>query len=322
MTAGKWRAACGLAMAAAATVAGAAQYPERPIRMVIPFPPGGSLDVVGRVVGHKLTEVLGQNVLIDNRSGASGNIGVEIVVRAPADGYTILLNTLPLVVNPSLFAKLPFDVMRDLTPISLVAASPFVLVVHPSLPVKSTKELIALARAKPGQINYASAGNGTNLHVAAERFKSLAKVDMTHVPYKGGGPALTAVLAGEAQVGFISSVAAMPHVASGRLRALGITSAKRSPALPELVSVAESGLPGYEFTTWFAILGPRGLPEPVMATLHKGLLTALKSPDVRERLAKEGAEVIGSSPAELGTFLQSEIAKWAEVVKAAGLKAD
>jgi tripartite-type tricarboxylate transporter receptor subunit TctC len=322
MTAGKWLAACGFAMAAAATVAGAAQYPERPIRMVIPFPPGGSLDVVGRIVGHKLTEVLGQNILIDNRSGASGNIGVEIVVRAPADGYTILLNTLPLAVNPSLFAKLPFDVMRDLTPISLVAASPFVLVVHPSLPVKSTKELIALARAKPGQINYASAGNGTNLHVAAERFKSLAKVDMTHVPYKGGGPALTAVLAGEAQVGFISSVAAMPHVASGRLRALGITSAKRSPALPELVSVAESGLPGYEFTTWFAILGPRGLPEPVMTTLHKGLLTALKSPDVRERLAKEGAEVIGSSPAELGTFLQSEIAKWAEVVKAAGLKAD
>jgi tripartite-type tricarboxylate transporter receptor subunit TctC len=322
MMAGKWLAACGLAMAAAATMAGAAQYPERPIRMVIPFPPGGSLDVVGRIVGYKLTEVLGQNILIDNRSGASGNIGVEIVVRAPADGYTILLNTLPLAVNPSLFAKLPFDVMRDLTPISLVAASPFVLVVHPSLPVKSTKELIALARARPGQINYASAGNGTNLHVAAERFKSLAKVDMTHVPYKGGGPALTAVLAGEAQVGFISSVAAMPHVASGRLRALGITSAKRSPALPQLVSVAESGLPGYEFTTWFAILGPRGLPEPVVTTLHKGLLTALKSPDVRERLSKEGAEVIGSSPAELGTFLQSEIAKWAEVVKAAGLKAD
>jgi tripartite-type tricarboxylate transporter receptor subunit TctC len=309
-------------MAAAATVAGAAQYPERPIRMVIPFPPGGSLDVVGRVVGHKLTEVLGQNVLIDNRSGASGNIGVEIVVRAPADGYTILLNTLPLVVNPSLFAKLPFDVMRDLTPVSLVAASPFVLVVHPSLPVKSTKELIALARAKPGQINYASAGNGTNLHVAAERFKSLARVDMTHIPYKGGGPALTAVLAGEAPVGFISTVAAMPHVASGRLRALGITSAKRSPALPDLVSVAEGGLPGYEFTSWFAILGPRGLPEPVVTTLHKGLLTALKSPDVRERLSKEGAEVIGSSPAELATFLQSELAKWAEVVKAAGLKAD
>jgi tripartite-type tricarboxylate transporter receptor subunit TctC len=197
-----------------------------------------------------------------------------------------------------------------------------VLVVHPSLPVKSTKELIALARAKPGQINYASAGNGTNLHVAAERFKSLARVDMTHIPYKGGGPALTAVLAGEAPVGFISTVAAMPHVASGRLRALGITSAKRSPALPDLVSVAEGGLPGYEFTSWFAILGPRGLPEPVVTTLHKGLLTALKSPDVRERLSKEGAEVIGSSPAELATFLQSELAKWAEVVKAAGLKAD
>lgn len=243
---------------AAAFGAGAQSYPSKPLRMVMPFPPGGSLDVVARPLSQKMGELMGQQVVVDYRVGASGNIGMENAARAAADGYTMVINTLPLVVNPSMYKKLPYDVVKDFAPVSLLAAAPFVLVVHPSVPAKSVKELIALARSRPGKLNYASAGNGTNLHVAAELFKHLTHTDVVHIPYKGGGPALTAVLGGESDLSFLGVVPASPHVKAGRMRALGITSLKRSSVLKDVPTIAEAGVPGYEFASWYGVLVPAG----------------------------------------------------------------
>lgn len=297
-------------------------YPSRPVRMVVPFPPGGSIDVLARPLAQKMSELMGQQVVVDYRSGASGNIGTEITVRAPADGYTVMITTLPLVVNPSLYSKLPFDVAKDLAPISLIAASPFVLVVHPSVPARSVKELIALARAHPGKLNYASAGNGTNLHVAAELFKNLTKTNIVHVPYKGGGPALAAMLSGETDLSFLGVVPATPHIKAGKMRALATTGAKRTPVLADLPTVAESGVKGYEFASWYGVLAPAGTPANVINTLSDHIVKALRSSDLGERFAREGAEIIASSPAQFGAHLKSELARWAKVAKEAGLHAD
>lgn len=300
----------------------AQRYPSRPIRTIIPFPPGGSLDIAMRVIAPKMTEVIGQNVIIDSRPGADGNIGTELVARAPADGYTVLIHAVPLVVNPALRRKLPFDVRKDFVPVSLLTASPLVLVVNPSVPVKSVKDIIALAKANPGKLTYASAGNGSNLHMAAELFKVLTKTDMLHVIYKGGGPALVAVLSGETDLSYLNIAAIMAYSKTGRLRSIGITSAKRSPLMPDLPTIAESGIPGYEFTAWAAALVPAGTPRNVVDTLYEGFSKALNTPDARKRFAEQGAEIVASSPDEFAKFFRAELDKWARVVKETGIKAD
>jgi tripartite-type tricarboxylate transporter receptor subunit TctC len=297
-------------------------FPDRPLRMIVPFPPGGSVDVVARIAGQKMTEIAGQSIVVDNRGGASGNIGSELAARAPADGYTIMMTTIPLVVNPSLFSKVPYDVVRDFAPISLIAAAPFVLAVHPSLPAKSVKELVALARARPGQLNYASAGSGTNLHIAAELFKNLSGTNIVHVPYKGGGPALSALLGGEAQLSFLGVVAVVPHVKSGKMRALALTATKRSAVLPDLPTIAESGVAGYEFASWYGVLAPTGTPAPRITKLHDILVRSLRSPDLAGRMATEGADIIAGSPQQFAAYLKTELTKWARVVKDSGLRVE
>jgi tripartite-type tricarboxylate transporter receptor subunit TctC len=316
---------CAMIACAAASVPSPAQlqsFPSRPLRIIVPFPPGGSADDVIRMFSNRLAELTGQSVILDNRPGASGNVGTDLAARAAADGHTLLATTLPLAINPSLFAKLNHDVLRDFAPVSLVAVAPFVLVVHPSLPASSVKELIAYARVRPGELNYASAGSGTNLHVAAELFKYLARLDIVHVPYKGGAPAMAALLGGETQIGFIEVLAAGSYAKAGRIRVLGVTGAKRSPALAGVPTVAESGLPGYEFTSWYGVLAPRATaPEKVVA-LNGHIRNALRGPEMAERFAWTGAEIIASTPEEFDKHLRAELAKWAKVVKAAGLKAE
>jgi tripartite-type tricarboxylate transporter receptor subunit TctC len=300
---------------AAAHLADAQSYPTHAVRVIVPFAPGGSLDVVGRVLFDKMSQLIGQQVVMDFRPGASGNIGTELAARATPDGYTLLLNTLPLVVNPSLYRKLPFDVAKDLAPISLIGSAPFVLVIHPSLPVKSVKELVELAKAQPGKLNYASAGIGTNLHVAAELFKNLTKTDIVHIGYKGGGPALVATLSGETSLSFLSIPAALPHMQAGRLRALATTGARRTPSLPDLPTIAEAGVPGYEFSSWWGVLAPAGTPQAAIATFNDYVVKATRTPEVRKRFSDEGVEIIASSPAEFGAHIKRELARWAKVVK-------
>lgn len=313
-------AAC--AAVSAAVLGQPRDFPSRPVRMIVPFPAGGSVDVVVRTLSGKLTEVMGQNIVIDNRPGASGNIGTELAAHAAADGHTMLVTTIPLVVNPGLFGKLRYDVARDFAPVSLIAAAPFVLVMHPSMRMASVKELIAFAKARPGQLNYASAGSGTNLHVAAELFKNLAGVQIVHVPYKGGGPALAALLGGETQLSFLGVVAVIPHVKSGKMRALAITSSRRSTVLPELPTIAEAGVPGYEFTSWYGVLVPAATPPEKVIALNGHFRNALRAPDIAERFAREGAGIIASSPQEFGKHLHAELVKWAKVVRDSGLKVE
>jgi tripartite-type tricarboxylate transporter receptor subunit TctC len=305
-----------------AALRGAESFPTKTMRMVVPYAPGGSVDVFARVLAQKLGAIVGQQVVVDNRPGASGNIGTELVVRAPADGYTILMTTLPLVLNPSLYTKLPFDATTDLAPVSLIGAAPFILVVHPSLPVTSVEELIALAKKEPGKLNYPSGGNGTNSHIAAELFKSLTGTNIVHVAYKGGGPAVIATVSGEANLAFLGFDVVLPHVKAGRLRPLAITGARRTKLLPDLPSIAESGVPGYEFASWYGVLVPARTPADVIATLNLNLGNAMRSSDLAERLEKDGTDVIASTPEAFRSHLQAELKRWAAVVKQAGLKAD
>jgi tripartite-type tricarboxylate transporter receptor subunit TctC len=290
--------------------------------MIVPYPPGGSLDITMRVLGPKMTEVMGQNVIIDSRPGADGNIGTELVARAPADGYTVLIHAVPLVVNPSLRSKLPYDVNKDFIPVSLLTASPLVLVANPSVPAKSVRELVALSKKHPGKVTYGSAGNGSNLHMAAELLNNLAGTKMLHVIYKGGGPALVAVLSGEVDLSYLNIAAIMSYAKSGRMRALGITSAKRSPLMPDLPTIAESGVPGYEFTSWAAALVPAGTPAPIVAALYDAFAKALRSPDAQKRFSEQGAVIVASPPDEFAKFFRAELARWAKVVKETGIKAD
>ncbi|MGZ8209982.1 MAG: tripartite tricarboxylate transporter substrate binding protein [Burkholderiales bacterium] len=299
-----------------------AAYPEKPIRLVVPFAPGGGVDTIARLILPKLTEALGQQVVVDNRGGASGNIGSEIVARSVPDGYTLLIHTLPFVTNTFLYSRMPYDPVRDFAPISLLTAAPSVLTVHPSLPVRSIGELLKLARAKPGALNYASAGTATNPHVAGELFNHLGKVNIVAVHYKGAGPGLVATISGEVAIAFSNIVQTSELVRAKRLRALGVTSAKRSQALPDVPTIAESGLPGYEFVTWNGILAPKATPAAVVAFLNERIRKTIAIPEVTQRLQQDGLEVGTSSPEEFEAHIKSELAKWGSVVKARNMRAD
>ncbi|HYL89227.1 MAG TPA: tripartite tricarboxylate transporter substrate binding protein [Burkholderiales bacterium] len=309
-------------LAAVASAAAAQSYPSKPIRLVAPFPPGGSIDVVGRLLAAKLGESLGQQIVVDNRSGASGILGTEAVMNAPPDGYTILINTIPFVTNQFLMPRVPYDPLRDFAQVSLVASSPAFVTVHPSVPAHSIKELIALAKSKPGQLNYSSAGVGTNPHIAGELFNLLAGVDIVAVQYKGGGPADTAVLAGEVAATFGNVSQETAYVKSGRLRALAVTSAKRIAAMPDLPTVAEAGVPGYEFDTWFVVCAPKGTPRTIVDTLNSHIRKVLTAPDQVKAYEERGVTVIASSPEEAVAHLESEQRKWGRVIKERGIKAE
>ena len=310
------------ACACASGCAGAQTYPAGPIRMIVPFPAGGGVDDMARILGQQLATSLGKAIVIDNRAGANGNIGTEIAARAPRDGYTLLHTGAGLVTNVSLYRNLPFDPVKDFAPVSLVAFAPNVLVVHPSVPAKSVKQLIALARARPGELQYGSAQSGSTPHLAAELFKTMAHVDIVHVPYRGTGPATIALLGGEISMIFLPAIAALPHVKSGRLRALAVTSTTRLTAEPDLPTVAESGLPGYESSQWYGVLAPAGTADDILSLLNSHIAKIMQKPEVRRRLTGDGSVPVGGTRAEFATHIESEIAKWAKVVKASGARLD
>ena len=307
---------------AVATAAAAQGYPVKPIRLVSPFPPGGSVDVVGRLLAAKLSESLGQSMVVENRSGASGIVGTEVVMNAPPDGYMLLINTIPFVTNQLMMARAPYDPLRDFVSISLVGSSPSVVTVHPSVPAHSIKELIALAKAKPGELHYSGAGVGTNPHIAGELFNVLAGVDIGVIQYKGGGPADMAVIAGEVQVTFGNISQAPGYVKAGRVRALAVTSAKRNPAMPDLPTVAEAGVPGYEFDTWFVVAAPKATPRPIVDTLNTHIRKVLTAPGQPKLWEERGVTVIASTPEEAAAHLEREQKKWARVIKERGIKAE
>ena len=285
-------------------------YPVKPIRIIAPFPPGGSVDSVARLVANDLAKPLGQQIVVDNRSGASGNIGTEVAKNAPPDGYTLLLNTLPLVTNQFLYSRMPYDPITDFAPIALISSSPSLLTAHPSLPVRSVRELIALAKSSPGKLNYGSAGAATNPHIAGELFNYLAKTNLTAIHFKGGGPALIATMSGETELTFSNITETFPLVLSKRLRALGVTSLKRARIVPDVPTIAEAGLPGYEFTTWHALLAPKGVPAAVIGTLSEKVRSTLRTPEETQRFADRGLDVIASTPDELAAHLKNEVQRW------------
>ena len=289
-------------------------YPNHVVRIILPYPPGGSMDALGRMVFDRVSQALGQQFVIDYRPGASGNIGSEIAARSAPDGHTLLLNTLPFVVNPSLYKKMPFDTIKDFAPVSLLATSPFVLVVHPSVPAKTVAEFIALAKKQSGKLNYSSAGVGTNLHVAAELFKNLTKTEILHVPYKGGGAALIATVGGEADLSFIGIQPAFPHIQSNKLRALGITTAKRAPSLPDLPSISET-VPGYEFSSWWGLLAPAATPTAIVQLLSEQIAKAARAPEIAKRFEQDGVDAVAGTPAQFAASIKSDIARWAKVIK-------
>lgn len=318
-----WKQVLAAACAAMAGAAWAQAFPSKPVRMIVPYPPGGGADTLGRPLAQKMSEGLGQQVIVDNRGGAGGSIGMDLAAKSPPDGYTtVLALTAQLAINPALYRKLPYDPVRDFEPITLLGSGPYLLVVHPSLPVKSVKELIALARAKPGQLSYASSGNGSGGHLAAELLKNMAKIDMLHVPYKGGGAAMADLFAGQVQVLFAPPASSAQHVQSGRLRALGITATKRRDALPDVPTIAEAGVPGYESSVWYAILAPRGTPRELVTRLNGEIVRAVKSPDYHKLLVSKAIDPVAGTPDELAGFIKSEIAKWAQVVKDAKVHVD
>jgi tripartite-type tricarboxylate transporter receptor subunit TctC len=298
-------------------------YPAKPIRLVVPAAPGGGADFLARIVGVKLGELVGQSVVVENRAGASGTIAADGTAKSAGDGYTVLMGqSTSIVIAPQLYPKLPYDTLRDLKPVTLVAEVPNVMVVHPSVPANTVKELIALAKAKPEMLNFGSSGNGAPSHLAGEMFKSATGTRLVHVPYKGAGPAVNALIAGEIQVMFAPIVAVLPQVKSGRLRALGVTSAKRSAAAPDLPTLAETGLTGYEISSWFGLFVPASTPAAVVDKLFKETSRVLKSTDVIERFAKEGAEPVGSTPADFNNYVRAEFVKYNKVIKDNNIKAD
>jgi len=311
------------ALAAAAASAAAQQYPVRPVRFVLGFAPGGASDTMARAIGTQLSQGLGQPVVIDNRAGAGGNIAAEIVARSAPDGYTMLLgNNGILAVNVSLYPKLAFDPVKDFAPVVLVASQPNVLVVHPGVAAKSVKELVALAKAKPGQLNYASPGPGTTGHLAGELFKRMAGVEYTLIPFKGGGPAALAMLSGETQFTFATALSVQGHIKSGKLRALAVTTAARSASFPELPTVAESGVPGFDAITWHGVVVPARTPQAVIARLNREFNKLLQAPDMRAKLLALGSEVIGGEPKQLTDYMKVEIPRWAKVIKESGARAE
>lgn len=320
-----WARLCGALLVVASLAPALAQqsYPTKPMRLVCPFPPGGTTDLVARLIAMKLTEAWGQQVVVDNRPGAGGVIGTEMVAKAVPDGYTILLGSITThAVNPALYKSLDFDAVKDFAPVSLVVSSPQLLAVHPAVAAKSVKELIALAKAKPGQLNYGSAGTGTSPHLTFELFKRMASIDVVHVPYKGTGPAITDLVGGQVQTMITGVVALMPHVKSGKLRALGVTSAKRVAALPDVPTVAESGVPGFDVSSWFGVFLPAHTPGPIVMKMNAEIRRTLEQPSVRQRLIDQGADPSSNTPEEFAAYVKTEMARWGEVVRSTGARAD
>jgi tripartite-type tricarboxylate transporter receptor subunit TctC len=301
--------------------ASAQQYPERPIRLIVGFPPGGAADILGRHAAQQLTDALGQQVVVDNRGGAGGLIATETAVRANPDGYTLLFTSIPHVINPHLYKKVTYDAVKDFVPVVQFVAVPLMMASHPALPVQSVKALIAHAKASPGQLNYGSGGSGSSSHLAMELFKSMAGIDLVHIPYKGVGPMITDMLGGQVRLTISSAVPLSPQVKSGKLRGLAVTSPKRSPSFPDLPAVAET-VRGYEVINWFGILAPAGTPKAIVARVNKDLNAALASPALRERLAAQGADVVGGAPEDFGKVIRADFAKWAKVVKVSGARVD
>ena len=316
------RIALAAALAASFVSGAAAQgWPNKPIRFITPYPPGGTTEILARLVTQPMN--LGQPFVIESRPGAGGNVGTDQVAKAAPDGYTILMGASgPLAINASLFKKLPYDPARDLSPIVLVASVPLILVAHPSLNVKTVAELIALLKANPGKHSYASAGNGTPQHLSAELFKTLARVQLQHVPYSGSGPAINALVGGQVPIAFESMIAVLPHVQSGRLRALAVTSSKRSSTVPDIPTVAESGVKGYESIAWYGVVGPAGMPKDIVAKLNADMRRAMDTTEVKARLFTMGSGSVHGSPEQFGTFIKAEIGKWAKVVKESGATVD
>lgn len=309
--------------ACAGAIANAQPYPVKPIRLIVPFTPGGINDFAARSVSARLTDALGQAVVVDNRPGAGGIVGTELAARAPADGYTLIAGSVAThAINMSLYQRLPYDVLRDFAPVTKLVDASNLLVVHPSLPAQSVRELIALAKAHPGQINYASSGSGTSPHLAGELFKALAKVDLTHVPYKSAGPAVTDLLGGHIGVMFATMPSALPQAKAGKLRALAVTGRTRIASAPELPTVAEAGVPGYEVSGWSGMFAPAGTPREIVARLHAEAAKILRLPETKERFLAQGAEPGGEPPGEFAAFVKSEIGKWAGVVKLSGARAE
>lgn len=311
------------AMLIMASAVPAQTYPIRPIRWVVTYPPGGPTDVVARAIGAKLTEAWGQQIVIDNRAGAGGVIGTDIAAKAVPDGYTLLFGTSAgLTINPALNSKLPYDAVKDFAPVSLLVLNPQILVVHPAVPVNSVKELVALAKARPGQLNYASVGLGSPNHMGMELLKALTGIDIVHVPYKGTGPAITDLLGGQVQVMFNSMPSVIPLVASGKLKGLAVGSVQRSPAVPDIPTVAEAGVPGFENVTWYGMFAPAKTPHDIIVKLNKQVVQILASPEMAQRLASQGAEPRSSTPEELTKFMRVESERWKKVIKTAGIKVE
>ncbi|WP_028996782.1 tripartite tricarboxylate transporter substrate binding protein [Azohydromonas australica] len=311
-----------LALLGAGGVHAQAAYPSKPVRWIVPFPPAGAMDVIARTLAEHMGRALGQSFVIENKPGAGGNIGMDLVAKAPADGHTMMIVANGMAVNKFLYGKLSFDPVKDFAPVSLVAVVPNVLVVPAASSARSVADVIAQAKAKPGALTYASAGNGTSLHLAGELFASMAKVELMHVPYKGSGPAITDLLGGQVDLMFDSLTSARPHIESGKLRALAVTTRTRASALPAVPTIAEAGVPGYELAPWYAVYVPAATPQPVVAKLNQALLDALRKPEVRQRLAAIGAEPVGSTPEALRAHLQSEMDKWGRVIAERGIRAD
>ena len=297
----------------------ASPFPSKPIRFVVPFAPGGGTDLIGRIIAQQLHEELGQSVVVDNRAGAGSSVGADIVAKAPPDGYTLLLGNISLAFNPALYRKLPYDALIDLAPVTLVAVQPNIVVIHPGLAATTVGEFAALARARPGKIAYASAGVGAGTHLAAVMLEQILRIELLHVPYKGTGPALTDVIGGQVHMMVSTFASALPHVKSGRLRALGVTSAKRSGAAPEVPTLMEAGVPGYDYSTWYGLLVPARTPHAIIDALHRKTLKALAQEEVRRKLEGQGVETVTGTPAGFGAYLKSETAKWTGVVRAAGI---
>ena len=310
------------ACALCASIAGAQNYPAKPVRVVVSFPAGSGADIVARTITPRLTEVYGQQFVIDNRAGASGNLGAEIAARAVPDGYTLLFTPASVASSQALYQKLGYNLQKDLDPISIIASAPFVLVVHPSLPVKTVKDLIAMAKARPGQLLYASTGNGGSPHLATELFKLQAKIDIGHIPYKGTPPAVTDLIAGQVSMMFANTLSVLPYVNSGRLHALAISSAKRSAAAPALPTIAETGMPGFEASTWFGLLAPTGTPKDILGRLTGDIRKLVQTRHVADALIAQGADPIGSTAEEFQARIRSDIEKWTRTIKAAGVHAE
>ena len=305
-----------------AYVSSAQTYPAKPVRVLVGFPPGSAVDITARTVGARIVDTLGQPFIVESRPGASSNIATEVAAKASPDGYTLFLATIANTINATLYPRLPFDFVRDFAPLILTAATPNLLAVHPSVPARSVAELIALAKKHPGQLNYASSGAGSSPHLSAELFKSMTGVTMTHIPYKGSPPAVADLLAGEVALMFSPTSTVLPHVQVGRLRALGISTSSRLASLPDLPTIAEAGLPGYETITWFGFVAPAGTPAPVIARLNSDILKVLQSTDVRRTFAAQGIEALGGTPEQFAAYIRDEIAKWAKVIRTAGMRID